>query len=80
MSLFQIVRLKQVLSQLAIGKTNLYTKISEGLFPIGIQLSKQSVGWLSSEVDIMIKAIVSGKSNDETKAIVRDIITARGDI
>jgi prophage regulatory protein len=48
----QILRLKQVLSITAIGKTQLLEAVAKGLFPRPIKLLEtgRSVGWLASEV------------------------------
>jgi prophage regulatory protein len=48
----QILRLKQVLTITAIGKTQLLDAVTKGLFPRPIKLLEtgRSVGWLASEV------------------------------
>jgi prophage regulatory protein len=48
----QILRLKQVLSITAIGKTQLLDAVAKGMFPRPIKLLEtgRSVGWLASEV------------------------------
>jgi prophage regulatory protein len=47
--------------------------------PPGIALGIRSVGWPAHELDAIAAARISGKSEDEIRAIVRDLIAARAD-
>lgn len=76
----QLLRAKQVFAKMGISKAAFYNRISNGLFPTGIQISAKSVVWSNTEVDAVIKAMITGKSGGAMKAFVADLVAARGDI
>lgn len=46
----RILRLAQVLDVTGLGKTKIYELQSEGSFPMRIQITDHSVGWVEAEV------------------------------
>ena len=46
----RILRLGQVLDVTGLGKTKIYELQSEGRFPMRIQITPHSVGWIEEEV------------------------------
>lgn len=46
----RILRLAQVLDATGLGKTKIYELQSTGHFPMRVQLSRHSVGWIEAEV------------------------------
>ena len=59
-----ILKLPQVIEATGLGRTSIYMKIKEGVFPPPITLSMRSVGWLENQVQEFIKQRVS-LSNDK---------------
>jgi len=75
-----INRLNKVLDRHGVGKTTLYNRIKDGLFPTSIPLNGRIVGWPSYEVDALLSATIAGKSNDEIKSLVSELIAQRGNL
>lgn len=73
----RIERKPAVLNRIGMSHATLYRRISEGLFPPGITLGNQSVGWLAHEVDTMLNAFAAGKSTEELQSIVKALIEKR---
>ena len=46
----RVLRLRQVINMVGLGKTTVYARMGEGTFPLAISLGGRSVGWLESEV------------------------------
>jgi len=75
--MFIFERLNEVLNRTGFGKTTLYNRINEGLFPTSIPLNGRIVGWPSNEVDMILSATIAGNSIDEIKLLVKRIIEQR---
>lgn len=54
-----------------------YEWIARGLMTPGIALGWRSVGWPAHELDAIAAARIAGKTEDELRALVRDLIAAR---
>lgn len=54
-----ILRRKQVEARTGLSRSTIYQMMAEEKFPKAIQLSAQSVGWLSSEIDGWINSRIS---------------------
>ncbi|WP_395825876.1 helix-turn-helix transcriptional regulator [Collimonas sp.] len=53
-----ILRANQVMEKTKIGRTYLYQEIKAGRFPKPISLGAKAVGWIESEVDAWIDALI----------------------
>lgn len=73
----KIVRRPEVLALLQISRSNLYCKIEQGLWPKPIQLGARAVGWLSTENDQVLAAIIAGQSQEELKQLVKTLEETR---
>lgn len=73
----QILRRPQVSQATGDPCSTLYAKISNGLFPPGISLGAKSVGWPESEVAAINAARIAGKSDDEIRRLVTDLVAQR---
>ncbi len=73
----QITRRPEVLEFLKISRSNLYQKIEQGLWPKPIQLGARSVGWLSTENEQVLAAMIAGHSPDEIKHLVKTLVENR---
>lgn len=73
----KIVRRPEVLELLQISRSNLYSKIEQGLWPKPIQLGARAVAWLSNENEQVLAAIIAGQSQEELKQLVKTLEEAR---
>lgn len=73
----EIIRLREVLIFLKISRSNLYYKIANGLWPKPINLGARAVGFLSTENEKVLAAMIAGQSEDEIKELVQNLMNAR---
>lgn len=73
----RICRKADVLNLLRISKSAFYNRISDGLFPPPISLGGRAKGWVEQEVQATLNAMVSGKSKEELRALVSQIVSER---
>ncbi len=73
----QILRKPDVLLRFGFSRSTLYLRISKGLLPPPISLGGNAVGWLSSEIDKALNAMIAGKSEAEIKALIIDLVELR---
>lgn len=76
MSINRLLRANEVLNALGIRKSTLYLRINERLFPTPIKLGRHSL-WPVLEVQQIINAHISSKSDLEIKEIVDRMIETR---
>ena len=76
---YTIKRGKEARTQYGIAQSTFYAWIESGLMPPGIALGIRSVGWPAHELDAIAAARIAGKTEDEIRALVRDLIAARAD-
>lgn len=74
---YTIKRGKDARAQFGIASSTFYEWIARGLMPPGIALGWRSVGWPARELDAIAAARIAGKTEDEIRALVRDLIAAR---
>ena len=74
---YTLKRAKDACNQFTIGKTTLYAWQASGLITPGIALGLRSVAWPAHELDAIAAARIAGKSEDEIRALVRDLVAAR---
>jgi len=72
-----ITRRIEVLNLLKISRSCLYNKINAGLWPAPIQLSSRAVGFLSTENEKVLAAMIAGNSEEEIKELVQSLMKAR---
>ena len=73
----QIIKLPTLLQKFCISRSTAFTQIREGLLPIGISLGSRSRGYIVSELDAVLSARISGKSDKEIKELVKSLIEKR---
>lgn len=73
----KIVRKPETLEFLQISKSNLYLKINKGLWPKPISLGERAVGFLSTENEKVLAAMIAGQSEEEIKELVISLMNAR---
>lgn len=72
-----LIRRKQLEKRMGIGRSTIYLRINQSLIPSPISLGANSVGWPEHEIDAIIAARVSGKSDDEIRLLVSKLVAAR---
>ena len=73
----RLLRLPRVLDRLPQGRSSFYARIDQGLFTPGIPLGPRMVAWPESEVDALIAARIAGKTDDEIRTLVSNLMAAR---
>ncbi|OYY95916.1 MAG: transcriptional regulator [Hydrogenophilales bacterium 28-61-23] len=72
-----ILRLPIVKAQTGASRSTIYLRIQQGLWPKPVRLGPRSVGWPAGEVAAINAARISGKSDEEIRALVVDLEAAR---
>ena len=73
----QVVRGCDVRQILALGRTAIDSGIAEGLIPPRIQLGQRAVGFLKHELEVIIIARATGRSDAEIKELVTQLVLSR---
>ena len=73
----KIVRKPEVLALLSLSETSLHRQVKSGTFPPSFSLGCRAVGWYEHELNAVIKARAAGKSEDEIKSLVTELVAAR---
>lgn len=76
---YTIKRAKVARDQFGIAQSTFYEWQERGLMPPGIALGVRSVGWPQHELDALAAARIRGASEEEIRALVRDLVAARAD-
>ena len=72
-----ILRLPEVKAQSGYSRSTIYLRITQGLWTKAIRLGERSVGWPSTEIAALNAARIANKSNDEIRALVIKLESAR---
>jgi prophage regulatory protein len=73
----RILRLPEVKATTGNSRSTIYLRVSESLFPSPVRLGPRMVGWPEDEVDALNAARIRGASDDETRALVAALRSAR---
>jgi prophage regulatory protein len=77
----KIQRKTEVLTSTGFKKSTLYNRINAGLMPPPVSLAGgSSVGWIEHEVQSVIAAFCAGKSPEEIKELVKELIVQRSEL
>lgn len=71
------IRLPAALKQLAMSKTTLYLKISNGTFPPPVKFGPRFSAWPQYEVDEVVEALMRQASDDELRSLVSRLLELR---
>lgn len=72
-----ILRLPSVSTESGYSRSTIYLRISQGLWTKPVSLGPRCVGWPAHEVAALNTARIAGKSDDEIRALVVNLQTAR---
>jgi prophage regulatory protein len=68
---FTIWRRKRVELESGWGRSTIYVRVGEGLWPKPVHIGPRAVGWVAAEVRAVNAARIAGKSDDDIRALVR---------
>lgn len=73
-----ILRLPTVKAESGLGRSTIYARIGQGLWPKPVSLGARAVGWPAGEVESLNAARIAGKSDEEIRGLVAKLEAARG--
>lgn len=73
-------RAAEVIPRTGLARATFFSRIKQQLWTPPVPLGPNSSGWPAHEVDALIAARLAGKSDDEIRAIVSNLVTKRGEI
>ena len=74
------LRLPTVCDRTGKPKSTIYREVGEGLLTPPVRISERASAWPDDEIDAINLARLRGKSNDEIKQLVADLVAARTEI
>ncbi len=74
-----ILRIQAVKFESGLSRSTIYLRISQGLWTKPVSLGARAVGWPSDEVEAINAARISGKTDEEVRALVARLEAARKD-
>jgi prophage regulatory protein len=75
--MIKIVRVPAVLATRGKSRSGHYADIKHGLFTPPVKIGPRAAGWPDNEVAALLAATVAGKSQDEIRALVRQLTAQR---
>lgn len=72
-----LMRTPDVLAATGMARPTLYEHMAKGLFPRPVKLGYKLAAWPSEEIRKLNAARIQGKTPDEIKALVSEMIEAR---
>jgi prophage regulatory protein len=69
----RMLKLREVLGRRARGVTSHYKDIQHGLFTKPVKTSVKSSAWPESEVEVLVRARIAGKTDDEIRLLVEKL-------
>jgi len=67
----------EVCAMFGFTRSTLYRRVSSGLLPPSVHFGGNMSRWISTEADAVFKAMASGKTEGEVKALVVGLIEQR---
>ena len=75
----RMLRLSDVLAKTGLSRTGIYDDAAIGLFTKPVKIGARAAAWPAHEVDAVLRARVSGKSEEQLRALVKSLHAARID-
>jgi len=73
----RILRRPETQTIFGLAKGTIRNRIIDGLLPPPIDLGGRAVGWIESECLIVLEAMIAGKSQEQIKQLVSDLVKQR---
>lgn len=74
---YKLQRIADVIAARGCAKSTHYADIANGLWTKPVKLGKHASAWPEHENDTQIAARIAGKSDDEIRALVKELQAAR---
>lgn len=75
--MIRLLRFPAVIASNGDAKSTFYARIAQGLWTKPVKLSKHASDWPEHECDTLNAARIAGKSDDEIRALVKELHAAR---
>lgn len=72
-----LLRTKDVCAVTGMARPTLYQAMAEGLWPRPIKLGEKSSAWPARECNAVLAARIAGRTNDEIRELVAELMAAR---
>ena len=72
-----LLRLKQTLARTGVSRSTTYANIKDGTFVPPARIGPRAVGWPAHAVDAINLARIAGKTKDEIRKLVTQLVLAR---
>jgi len=69
-----------LLEKFGFKKSTLYTRIQDGLIVPSVSLGGKIVAWPEHEIELILRAMYAGKSSDEIKELVTELVAKRSEL
>tara|TARA_R110000737_G_scaffold351475_1_gene393854 strand:- start:19799 stop:20221 length:423 start_codon:yes stop_codon:yes gene_type:complete len=76
----KLIKKIEVLALIRISKSQLHVLINTGLMPPSVSIGERAVAFVQHEIQLVLAARVAGRSNEEIKQLVSDLVSSRQDI
>ena len=73
----RLMRMPAVIASSGNGRSTVYRRIAEGLWPEPVKIGPRAVGWPAAEVAALNAARIAGLADDEIRALVTKMEAAR---
>ncbi|UJF21500.1 helix-turn-helix transcriptional regulator [Shewanella sp. OMA3-2] len=75
----RIIRKPDVINETGLSKSTLYNRIKDGLFPPPISLGARAVGFVKSECEAVINAMIAEQTPEQIKSLVITLVQQRSE-
>ena len=72
-----ILRMPAVKLESGLSRSTIYLRVSQGLWTKPVSLGARAVGWPLDEVEKLISVRIAGNTDDEIRALVKELEAAR---
>ncbi|WP_037071971.1 helix-turn-helix transcriptional regulator [Psychromonas arctica] len=72
-----VIRMLEAAKRFGLAKSSFYDRVSQGLITPPISLGGRAKAYVESEIDTVLKAMISGKTESEIKTLVLDLVQQR---
>jgi prophage regulatory protein len=75
--MIQMLRLPAVIQRRGDSRSGVYRDIERGTWTPPVRIGERASAWPEHECDAILRARIAGKSDDEIKVLVRELIEQR---
>ncbi len=73
----RILRLPDISAKIGYSRATIYRQIADALWTKPVRLGAKTIGWPANEVEILIAARIAGQTDNEIKALVKQLEAKR---